>query len=414
MSRQALWRASLTLVAGSVLAQALPLLLGPWITRLYSPEAFGRFSLLWTVALNLAVVGCARYEFALPLARDEGAALRLASVCARMLLLSTGLAAVVGAAWALWAQEPLAWALPLAVFASALVQALTMWATRAQAFGVLSASRVLQHGGGALLQVLFGLAAWGVVGLWWGPVAAAALAALALAWTVRPAAGWRAVARVPADAWRGAMREHRDFPLLNTPHAFASAAQDTLALLLIAAWVGDASAGLWALALRYLKAPATLVGGAVSSALYPQLVGAATPEEGRQHVRHTVRVLLVLAVGWTGVLMVAGPLLFAWVFGEPWREAGELARALGPYLALHFVASPLGVVTMAWNGQAWALKLALVGQALFVGGLALGLSWGGLVGGGWGVSAAMLGYFGYYLLALWRWPVPPPSRPPQP
>jgi len=405
MSRGALWRASLTLVAGSVLAQALPLLLGPWIARLYSPEAFGRFSLLWTVALNIAVVGCARYEFALPLARDDGAALRLASVCARMLLLSTGLAAAVGAAWALWGHEPLAWALPLGVFASALVQALTMWATRAQAFGVLSASRVLQHGGGAVLQVLLGLAAWGVAGLWWGPVAAAVLAALALAWAVKPASGWASVARVPSDQWRGAMREHRDFPLLNTPHAFASAAQDTLALLLIAAWVGDASAGLWALALRYLKAPATLVGGAVSSALYPQLTQAATPDEGRRHLRHAVRVLLALGVGWAGVLMAVGPALFAWAFGEPWREAGELARALAPYLALHFVASPLAVVTMAWQAQAWALRLAVVGQVAFVAGLAGGLALGGLVGAGWGVSAAMLGYFGYYLVALWRWPL---------
>lgn len=405
MSRSALWRASLTLVAGSVLAQALPLLLGPWIARLYSPEAFGRFSLLWTVALNIAVVGCARYEFALPLARDDGAALRLAAVCARMLLLSTGLAAAVGATWAIWGQEPLAWALPAAVFSSSLVQALTMWATRAQAFGVLSASRVLQHGGGAVLQVLLGLAAWGAVGLWWGPVAAAALAALALAWAVRPVTGWVAVARVPAAEWRGTLGEYRDFPLLNTPHAFTSAAQDTLALLLVAAWAGDASAGLWALALRYLKAPATLVGGAVSSALYPQLTQAATPEEGRRHLRHTVRVLLALGVGWAGVLMAVGPALFAWAFGEPWREAGELARALAPYLALHFVASPLAVVTMAWKAQAWALRLAVVGQVAFVAGLAGGLALGGLVGAGWGVSAAMLGYFGYYLVALWRWPL---------
>jgi O-antigen/teichoic acid export membrane protein len=265
---------------------------------------------------------------------------------------------------------------------------------------------VLQHGGGAVLQVLLGLAAWGVAGLWWGPVAAAALAALTLAWTVRPAVGWAAVGRVPANEWRSAMREHRDFPLLNTPHAFASAAQDTLALLLIAAWVGDASAGLWALALRYLKAPATLVGGAVSSALYPQLTQATTPDEGRRHLRHTVRVLLTLGLGWAGVLMAVGPALFAWAFGEPWREAGELARALAPYLALHFVASPLAVVTMAWQAQAWALRLAVVGQVAFVAGLAGGLAWGGLVGAGWGVSAVMLGYFGYYLLALWRWPVP--------
>jgi hypothetical protein len=61
---------------------------------------------------------------------------------------------------------------------------------------------------------------------------------------------------------------------------------------------------------------------------------------------------------------------------------------------------------MAWGAQAWALKLALVGQGLFLIGLAAGLYWGGLVGAGWGVSITMLGYFGYYLLALWRWPTP--------
>ena len=45
---------------------------------------------------------------------------------------------------------------------------------------------------------------------------------------------------------------------------------------------------------------------------------------------------------------------------------------------MHFVASPLAVVTMAWGAQAWALKLSLVGQALFVAALAAGLALGGL------------------------------------
>ena len=54
----------------------------------------------------------------------------------------------------------------------------------------------------------------------------------------------------------------RDFPLFNTPHAFIGALQDTLALALIAATQGPAAAGFWGLSMRYLKAPATLVGGA--------------------------------------------------------------------------------------------------------------------------------------------------------
>ena len=69
-----LLRASLLLLLGSAAAQAIPLLLGPLLTRLYSPEEFGRFQLFASVATNLAVLGCGRYEFALPLARDEAEA----------------------------------------------------------------------------------------------------------------------------------------------------------------------------------------------------------------------------------------------------------------------------------------------------------------------------------------------------
>jgi len=105
------------------------------------------------------------------------------------------------------------------------------------------------------------------------------------------------------------------------------------------------------------------------------------------------------------VLWALGPWAFEWLFGPAWRPAGELARALALYIGLHFVASPLAVVTMAWQAQRWALKLALVGQLAFVAALAAGLAWGGLVGAGWAVSAAMLVYFGTYFWRLATWPL---------
>ena len=63
--RAGLLRATLTLLAGGALAQALPLLLGPLLTRLYTPEQFGRYAVFAALAANLGVVACARYEFAL-------------------------------------------------------------------------------------------------------------------------------------------------------------------------------------------------------------------------------------------------------------------------------------------------------------------------------------------------------------
>ena len=174
-------------------------------------------------------------------------------------------------------------------------------------------------------------------------------------------------------------------------------------MALLVAWQGDAAAGFWGLALRYLKAPATLVGSAVSQALYPRLA-AAQPDEARRMVRQAMLLLAAVAAPMVLVLMVAGPWLFARIFGPGWREAGELARALAPYIGVHFVAAPLAVVTMAWQAQRWAFRWALVGQVAFVAALGLGLRVGGLIMGAWAVSAAMTMYFGIYFwrLAFWR------------
>ena len=398
--RTGLWRATLTLLAGGALAQALPLLLGPWLTRLYTPAEFGVYHLFAAVAATLAVVACARYEFALPLAADTAAADALRALALWLLAGSTVIAALAGAAWAglVGAWWPL-W-LPLAVLALGALSLATLAATRAQRFRALAAARVVQHGGGALAQGVAGLAQAGVAGLIAAPLLAV-LAAVALL-RLRLAGWWR----VPRARLVAVARAHRDFPLLNTPHAFAGTLLDVVSLALVASSQGVAAAGFWGLVLRYLKAPATLVGGAVSQALYPRLAGS-TRAQGRRDLRRVMAVLAAFAAPLVLLLWAFAPWAFERAFGAAWREAGELARALALYIGVHFIASPLAVVTLAWNAQAWALKLALAGQALFVAALATGLWWDGLRGAGWAVSLAMALYFGWYFWRLASWPVTP-------
>ena len=404
-------RATLTLLAGGALAQLAPLLLGPFIARLFTPEAMGLFTQFATVAATLAVAASLRYEQALPLERDEAEARALLALSARLLALAVLVS--VPLAWALHAAGwlPLPMLLPLAVLSAGALQILMLWANRAQRFHALAVSRVVQYGGGAALQLLLGWALWqgaaaGRADAWALALAPLLAQGLASLWLLRPApaGGWRAaLAHADPAPVRDAARRHKDFALVNTPHAFLGVLQDALAVALLVAWSGEASAGFWGLALRYLKAPATLVGSAVSQALYPRLA-AADAAEGRRVVRQVMALLGGLALALMLVLLAAGPWLFERLFGPPWREAGELARALAPYIAAHFVASPLAVVTMAWRAQRWAFRLALLGQAAFIAALAAGLHWGGLRGGAWAVSAVMVPYFGWYFWRLATWP----------
>jgi O-antigen/teichoic acid export membrane protein len=407
-----LLKPTLLLLAGGAVAQALPLLVGPLLTRLYNPVQFGQYTVFAALAANLAVVACGRYEYALPLVQDEAEARDLMALCLRLL----GLVALASVPLAWWlhanGKVAAAWWLPLAVASAGAVQWLTMWATRASRFGGLASARVVQYGGGAGMQALAGglqaSSRWAAHGLVIGPIVAN-LATLACLRRPAPLGGWLGLAQVPRAACVMVGRTHRNFPLLNTPHAFLGALQDTLTVVLLTWWIGDAAAGFWGLALRYLKAPATLVGSAVSQVLYPQL-GKSDMNEARQAVRQVMWVLGGMALPLVLLLVIFGPALFAWLFGERWRGAGELARALAPYIGVHFVASPLAVVTLAWNAQAWALRLALAGQVIFLGSLVLGLAFGGLQGAAWGVSLGMVIYFGWYFWSLATWHEVPNAR----
>jgi O-antigen/teichoic acid export membrane protein len=410
-ARRGLLQASLTLLAGGAAAQLLPLLIGPLLTRLYAPAEFGVYHLFAAVAANVAVVACARYEFALPLEHDDAGADALRVLCLWLLLATGAVSAVAAGVWAVAVAAGWPLWLPLAVLGWGALSLATLLATRAQRFRALAASRVVQHGGGALAQLFAGWAGLGLAGLIAAPLLAVAACLLLLGLPLR-GLGAAGAARL-----REVARRHRDFPLLNTPHAFSGALQDTLSVALIAGTHGAAAAGFWGLALRYLKAPATLVGSAVSQALYPALAtqrgaaGGASPA-GRAAVRRVMLVLAAPAVLLVLLLWALAPEAFAWAFGEPWRPAGELAAALALYIGVHFVASPLGVVTMAWQAQGWALKVALLGQGCFLAALAAGLQFGGLPAAGWSVSLAMAAFFGWYFwrLASWRLPGPDAAR----
>ena len=411
--RRGLLRAVLTLVAGGALAQALPLLLGPWLTRLYTPEQFGVYHLFAAVSANLAVVACARYEFALPLVGDAVDAAALRALCLRVLAGVTLASALAAAGWLAWSAHGWTAWLPVAVAVLGWLSLATLWATRAQAYRALAVARVVQYGGASLAQAGAALLGAGVQGLIVAPIAAAAAAAAVLRMPLKDEA------RPATRRWRELARRFRDFPLLNTPHAFMGALQDTVAIGMIAAWQGPMAAGFWGLSLRYLKAPATLVGGAVSQALYPRLAahGASADHdadahaplrvtrEGRAAVRRVMAGLAAIAAPLVLLLWAFAPWAFERLFGPQWRGAGELARALGLYIGVHFVAAPLAVVTLAWGAQAWALRLALVGQVAFVAALAAGLKLNGLAGAGWGVSISMTLYFGYYFVRLATWPL---------
>lgn len=416
------------LASAAAISQAIPLLMAPLLTRQFGPEALGHWALFAALAANLATVANLRYEYAVLLPRRMGESALLLElalwVAGLMGLLSMALslglimgAPALGGRWAgLSALNPALLALGPVVALAGFQQAMTLWANRQGRFGLIGQSRILQQGGLAAAQGLAMLAGW--------TTAAALVAAQLLSSVLAPlwlqrgglCLRWRRSRTLIAGQrhvrhLRRVAEQRRQFPLINSPHAFVNALQETVVLAFITAWAGAAAAGYYAVMVRLVKAPASLIGGALSEVLLSTL---AADWRGGQSLRPRLRrslwALAGLALPGMVLLMITGPVLFAWLLGDQWRVSGELARWFAPYVAAHFIAAPLTVAPMVTGRQTGALAFSLVGNALYIAVLGLVLGQGGALREALGAVSLLLPFYFAALLAwIWRGGVPSPT-----
>jgi O-antigen/teichoic acid export membrane protein len=62
-----------------------------------------------------------------------------------------------------------------------------------------------------------------------------------------------------------------------------------------------------------------------------------------------INILALIAIGFTIPLLIAGPFLFSFIFGETWAVSGGFAQILVLSTAIQFVVLPLGAVLQTFN-----------------------------------------------------------------
>ena len=179
----------LTLMTGTTLAQAIPIAISPILTRLYSPEEFGRFALYMAVASIASVLVTGRYELAILLPRRDKDALHIAALA---MVLSAAISAVLLLVVLFFAQPiaallgdaalaPWLYWVPASTLLLGLYQSLNYWSNRKAQYKRLAISRTVQSGSAALAQLGIGYAGSGAVGLVGGQITGQVLATSVLA-----------------------------------------------------------------------------------------------------------------------------------------------------------------------------------------------------------------------------------------
>jgi O-antigen/teichoic acid export membrane protein len=134
------------------------------------------------------------------------------------------------------------------------------------------------------------------------------------------------------------LRKHRSFPLYYAPQNLINAVGHQLPVLLIGALFGFQSAGIYSIAILALYTPARVFGEAISlnfQARTSELIRSSNSPTF--FLKKSTIYLAVISFPAFAIIGVFGPQLFEEIFGESWRQAGNVAQLLSPLIYLQFI-----------------------------------------------------------------------------
>lgn len=366
------------LVSGTAIAQIIFAVSMPVATRLYSPGDFSLLAFFTSIVAIVSVAACLRFDIAVPIVRSDEEA-------ANVLALALGFATLVGgAALALvllvpkatadflnhQTFEPYLWLLPLGIVAASYYSALQNWLVRRRAYHGIATNRVIQAVAAAAIMIGFGYFNPTPTGLLLGFAVNSGAGFLGLGYRFLRADG-HLLRSVSWTTMKTAFSGNMRFPKYSTLEALFNNASIYIPIILIGSFSPRAEAGYIILAMQVMQAPIGLIGSSVA-----QVYLSRSPEEyyaGRLDV-FTAKMLAGLLRFGVGPLMFAGivaPDVFAIIFGDQWRPAGELVRWMTPWFIAQFLASPISMALHVTGNQRGALLLQAGGLVLRAGGVLL-------------------------------------------
>lgn len=340
-------------MTGTVLAQALGILIMPVVTRLFAPEAFGVAAIFSSMTGIIGVVVCLRYELAIMLPDSNEEAVNILGVSLLSVIIMTSLSALI--VW-LGNEKIISllhapqlknylWLVPVAIFIQGIFLALNYWNSRTKHFGRLSIARVTSSLTTTTITLGFGVAGHATG----GTLVGAGIAGHAVATSVLGGQIWRDDGKmflntIRWQAMKKGIKRYKKFPMFDSWAALMNAISGHLPPLLLAVFFSSTVVGFYALGYRLLSLPIGLIGGSIAQVFFQRAAVANNDGTLPLVVRKTFLRLISLGSFPLLLVMVIGKDIFSVVFGSQWAAAGVYAQILSPWLLFVFLGSPISTL----------------------------------------------------------------------
>jgi teichuronic acid exporter len=367
LKRSEFLKSVIVLTSGTVVAQLVSYALAPVFTRLYSPGEFGDFGLYIRLVTLISTIATARYELAIPVVKNENHAFQLFRLTIRITLITLGILLISGFVYSLFSSDTKfiliqTFFLLLGTFFLVYNNIGTSWSIRNKTFKSISYSRVSNSISSSIVRVGAGFVNMGYLGLVFSFILSYFISAL---YFIPAFQRLRKNAKYSLSLKKIKIlsKEHKDFPLINLPHALLDSVREIALAFIIVEYFSKEIFGSFDHSFRMLKLPLILIGSSLGQVLLSKV---SELKNNNQAIYPTVKkvffTLTLLSIIPFSVIYFFGESLFAFVFGEEWRQSGIISEMLTFWFLINFISSPLSSIPVVIGKQKQFFVFSVVGS----------------------------------------------------
>jgi O-antigen/teichoic acid export membrane protein len=325
-----------TMMSGTILGQLVTIAAMPILSRLFTPEDFGLFALLFTTISVLGYIAGGTYDNAIVLPKENSDAHSLLKLCIIIsLIFFVGVALLIPflptSVYNLLGNNKLklyVWAIPFGVLLMGVSQAFTYYHNRQKNYKIIASNKVIQNTGVATVNITSGLinpSVWGLIG---GFLTGQIISLFLLVKKANIN-----ISQIKTSKIKTVAREYANFPMFLAPMLLLNTFAINILVYLLAVFFDQTTVGLYSQAYKAINYPLYFITASYSIVFYQKL----NESTNRKEI-YKKSVLYSIGLGFLILLpvMIFGKVLFILVFGNQWAEAGRMAAILCPLTIISF------------------------------------------------------------------------------
>ena len=353
-----------TLMAGTIIGQALVFVLAPFITRLFTPEDFTLLEQYTMLVTVLSVVVTGKYEFAIMHPKEQNDARHIAALALKVAFYSCVVLSVLILFLAkdisYWLMnESIAiylWTLPIVLFFTAVFNVFNYWFSRLKQYKVAAHSKVLSAVSSEPVKIATGIGGWGPSGLVFSTIIGSIAAGAYAFWKFLKSEP-EGLKNLSNERMKALAVLHKDYPMFSIWGSVLNRLAQWAHVGIFTLYYGLAAVGFMALCRRIFMAPLNVLSNSYSQVFFQRISEIDDAKELRALYYKVLFRFLIAAAGMVFFVQMLPSNTMGFIFGEAWGNSFMYLKYLIYWFALNFVTSSLAFITYRINMQRVGLFL---------------------------------------------------------